>query len=96
MSPVSRADSPSNLSQQAKDGTAQPLTDEGIADGTQQPLDSTKNSYDTIKALDPYHPVSLVMNCENYHFEEYTSGADIILTDVYPIGVNTTWSTKFK
>jgi len=42
-----------------------------------------------IKSLDPYHLISLGLNFENYQFEEYTAGADIILSDTYPIGTNT-------
>jgi hypothetical protein len=38
-------------------------------DGQVQPLNSTKLANDLIKALDPYHPVSLTLNCENYYFE---------------------------
>lgn len=60
-----------------------------------QPLNSTKLAYDLIKSLDPYHPVSLALNCENYYFKEYSSGADIILSDVYPIAVNTSWSVEY-
>ncbi|CAG8976492.1 hypothetical protein HYALB_00005989 [Hymenoscyphus albidus] len=53
-------------------------------------------TYDQIKSLDPYHPVSLCLNCLNYYFKEYTSGADIILADPYPIAVNTSWSTQYN
>ena len=66
-------------------------------DGTSDPLNSTKLAYDQIKTLDPYHPVSLCLNCYNFHFQEYSSGADILLSDVYPIGNNVTnsqpWGT---
>ena len=53
-------------------------------------------SYALIKSLDPYHPVSLCLNCQNYHFQEYSAGADIVLADVYPIGTNTSYSTKYQ
>ena len=59
------------------------------------PLNATKITYDLIKSLDPWHPVSLCLNCHNYYFEEYTSGADIIMTDPYPIAVNTSWSEPY-
>jgi hypothetical protein len=36
------------------------------------------------------------LNCLNYYFEEYTSGADIIMADPYPIGVNTSWSGPYN
>lgn len=65
-------------------------------DGHVDALDATKRAYDQIKSLDPYHPVSLCLNCENYHYEEYSAGADILLSDVYPIGTNTSWSTQYN
>ncbi|KAL9129301.1 MAG: hypothetical protein Q9217_002212 [Psora testacea] len=64
-------------------------------DGHGDPLTSTRDSYNLIKSLDPYHPVSLCLNCENYHFQEYSAGTDIILSDVYPVGTNTSWSSQY-
>ncbi|KAF6220378.1 hypothetical protein HO133_003510 [Letharia lupina] len=64
-------------------------------DGQVDALNAPKRAYDQIKSLDPYHPVSLCLNCENYHYQEYSTGADIILSDVYPIGTNTSWSTQY-
>jgi hypothetical protein len=61
-------------------------------DGAQDPLNGTKIAYDAIKSIDQYHPVSLVLNCKNYYFEEYTSGADILMEDAYPVGINSTFS----
>lgn len=65
-------------------------------DGPGDPLNATRHAYDAIKARDPWHPVSLALNCFNFYFEEYSSGADIVLSDVYPIAVNTSWSTTYK
>lgn len=64
-------------------------------DGQGDPLNATKITYDLIKSLDPWHPVSLCLNCYNFYYEEYSSGADIILSDVYPIAVNTSWSVVY-
>lgn len=64
--------------------------------GQGDPLDAPLKSYDVIKKIDPYHPVSLVLNCANFHYAEYTRGADIILTDPYPIAVNTSWSSRWN
>jgi len=64
-------------------------------DGHGDPLNATKITYDLIKSLDPWHPVSLCLNCYNFYYEEYSSGADIILSDVYPIAVNTSWSEVY-
>ena len=67
-----------------------------ILDGQTDPVGATKTAYDLINALDGYHPVSLVLNCQNFHFQEYTSGADIILADPYPIGNNLEYSEVYK
>lgn len=45
-----------------------------------------------IHNLDPYHPVAVTLNCQDYYFGEYTTGADIIMTDPYPIAINSTFS----
>lgn len=57
------------------------------------PRDAPRKAYERINELDGYHPVSLVLNCQNYFFTEYTHRAvDIILGDPYTIGINATWS----
>ncbi|KAK1761012.1 hypothetical protein QBC47DRAFT_291364 [Echria macrotheca] len=61
-------------------------------DGWQDPFSAPLAAYETIKSLDPYHPVALVLNCQNYYFSEYEKGADILMADVYPIGINATYS----
>ncbi|KAI8621840.1 hypothetical protein BC830DRAFT_1163439 [Chytriomyces sp. MP71] len=45
-----------------------------------------------IRALDPYHPVSLVLNCKSHHLPTYARTVDILMTDVYSVGVNLTFS----
>ncbi|PFH50013.1 hypothetical protein AMATHDRAFT_62037 [Amanita thiersii Skay4041] len=70
-------------------------------DGTSDPLDATLTASNLITSLDGgdgrggagYHPVSLVLNCQDYHYTEYTSGADIVLQDAYMVGNNVTFST---
>lgn len=37
-------------------------------DGTSDPLNATVTTYNLIQELDPYHPVSLVLNCQDYYF----------------------------
>ncbi|KAG0148364.1 hypothetical protein CROQUDRAFT_41600, partial [Cronartium quercuum f. sp. fusiforme G11] len=51
---------------------------------------------------DPYHPVSLVLNCQDYYFKEFTTDLDIVMTGQspyrchvhvcypYPIGLKST------
>jgi len=49
-----------------------------------------KDTYEIIKAVDPYHPVTLVLNCmENpvYSIGDFVDFADIIMADPYPIGL---------
>lgn len=61
-------------------------------DGWSYALNSTSLAYNQLKSLDPYHPVSLVLNCQNFYYPEYAAGADIIFEDAYPVGINATWS----
>lgn len=65
-------------------------------DGWQYALNSTELAYDLLKREDPYHPVGLVLNCENYYFEEYTSGTDYIMEDAYPVGIDPTYSRSWN
>ncbi|OKL57925.1 hypothetical protein UA08_06437 [Talaromyces atroroseus] len=64
-------------------------------DGNQDPLNSTSLAYDTITKLDKYHPIGLALNCQNYYFEDYSAGADYLMEDAYPIGINATFSKKW-
>jgi hypothetical protein len=64
-------------------------------DGTSDPLNATSNAYNLIYDLDGYHPVSLVLNCQDYEFTSYASGADILLQDPYMISNNVTFSTTW-
>lgn len=64
-------------------------------DGWQYNLSSTRIAYDLLKTADPYHPTSLVLSCDNYYFKEYSDGADYVLEDAYPIGLNSTTSRRF-
>lgn len=65
-------------------------------DGPGDPLTATRAAYDLIHELDGYHPVSIALNCADHFFEDYVSGADIILPDIYMIGNNVTFSTKYN
>lgn len=64
-------------------------------DGNVEPINSTRSAYELLKREDPYHPISLVLNCENYYFQEYSSGADFIMEDAYPIGISPNYSRKY-
>jgi hypothetical protein len=61
-------------------------------DGWQDPFSAPVAAQSVLHSLDPYHPVAVVLNCQNYYFGAYTDGADIIMEDVYPIGINSTFS----
>ncbi|KAH8659917.1 hypothetical protein BX600DRAFT_513578 [Xylariales sp. PMI_506] len=63
-------------------------------DGWEYALNSTTLAYDLLAELDKYHPVALVLNCQNYYFPEYTAGADIVMEDAYPVGINATYSYR--
>ncbi|KAK5712957.1 hypothetical protein LTR17_017797 [Elasticomyces elasticus] len=65
-------------------------------DGWQYALNQTRIAYDILKQQDPYHPTALVLNCDNYYFEEYSSGADYIMEDAYPIGIDPIYSRPWN
>ncbi|PWY86781.1 hypothetical protein BO70DRAFT_427783 [Aspergillus heteromorphus CBS 117.55] len=65
-------------------------------DGKSDALNATQIAYAKLKELDPYHPVSLALNCKNFYYTDYAAGADIILSDVYPVATNTSWSTVYE
>ncbi|KAL8800600.1 MAG: hypothetical protein Q9182_005062 [Xanthomendoza sp. 2 TL-2023] len=71
-------------------------TDKMRTDGHEVTPSATSRAYTHIKSLDPYHPISLCLNCQNYHFQAYSAGTDILMTDTYPIGVNTSFSNKYQ
>ncbi|KAI0115525.1 hypothetical protein GGR51DRAFT_410744 [Nemania sp. FL0031] len=61
-------------------------------DGWQVPFDKTPAAQALIHQLDPYHPVAITLNCQDYYFGAYSSGGDILMEDVYPIGINSSFS----
>lgn len=67
-------------------------------DGHVDPLNATSSARSLINSLDGggYHPVSLVLNCKDYYFTEYIDGADVVMQDVYPIGINATFSVVYE
>ena len=65
-------------------------------DGTSDPLDATMKAYDLIYSLDGYHPISLVLNCQDYYWIDYTAGADIVMHDVYMVGNNVSYSNQWN
>ncbi|KAI5481324.1 hypothetical protein MNV49_004946 [Pseudohyphozyma bogoriensis] len=65
-------------------------------DGPGDPLNATRIAYDLINEVDGYHPISLVLNCEDFEWTSYVGGADIVLTDPYPLYVNTTFSSVYN
>ncbi|KAJ3558919.1 hypothetical protein NM688_g643 [Phlebia brevispora] len=64
-------------------------------DGSSDPLNATVLAYNQIYDLDGYHPVSLVLNCQDYYWTEYTAGTDIVMQDTYMIGINVTFSNQW-
>jgi hypothetical protein len=67
-------------------------------DGWGDLSDAASFAYDMIYDMDGYHPVSLVLNCQDYEFEAYTTGTDIVMQDAYVTGINAThsvvWDTE--
>lgn len=64
-------------------------------DGWEYALNSTALAYELLAKEDKYHPVSLVLNCQDFYYGDYSAGADIVLQDTYPIGTNVTYSIPF-
>jgi hypothetical protein len=64
-------------------------------DGTSDPLNATTLAYDLLRSLDPYRSTSLVLNCQDYYWTEYSAGADILMQDVYNIRNNVTFSSEW-
>ncbi|KIJ18327.1 hypothetical protein PAXINDRAFT_110821 [Paxillus involutus ATCC 200175] len=46
--------------------------------------------------MDGCHPVSIVLNCKDYDFTSYVEGADIVVENTYPIGINATFSPVWQ
>ncbi|KIJ18325.1 hypothetical protein PAXINDRAFT_161711 [Paxillus involutus ATCC 200175] len=65
-------------------------------DGNSDPFTAPRNTYDLIYQMDGYHPVSIVLNCEDYDFTSYVEGADIVVENAYPIGINATFSPVWQ
>ncbi|KAI1111735.1 hypothetical protein F5Y14DRAFT_464329 [Nemania sp. NC0429] len=61
-------------------------------DGWQVPFDKTPAAQALIHKLDPYHPVAITLNCQDYYFGAYAAGGDVLMEDVYPIGINASFS----
>lgn len=64
-------------------------------DGKSNPLNATRMGYEQIRSLDKYHPISEALNCKEFYYEFYADGADIIMSDVYPVSTNTSFSTVY-
>ncbi|KAI0407396.1 hypothetical protein F4802DRAFT_20262 [Xylaria palmicola] len=61
-------------------------------DGWQVPFDKTPAAQALLHALDPYHPVAITLNCADFYFGAYAAGGDLLMEDVYPVGINATFS----
>ncbi|KAL8343771.1 hypothetical protein RB601_004336 [Gaeumannomyces tritici] len=63
-------------------------------DGWQHPFAAPARARDVVRALDPYHPVAVTLNCQDYHFGEYAGdgAADVVMEDVYPLIASATFS----
>lgn len=65
-------------------------------DGKGNPLNSTGLARDTLRLIDPYHPSSLALNCDDFYYSDYAAGGEIVISDVYPVSTNTSWSTVYE
>ena len=53
--------------------------------GNKIPTDSLVKIYNMIKAIDPWHPVSVVFTAPYSPAEKYSKGLDIVMADPYPV-----------
>ena len=65
-------------------------------DGSGDPLSAPASTTTYINSLDPYRPSSLVLNCQDYFFTNYSEGTPILMQDTFPIGINATYSTVYN
>lgn len=67
------------------------IADEPDGPGNQTERDALRNrlvqAHDVIHALDPYHPVSLVLNCL-HSAPDYVDAADVLMADPYCVGLH--------
>lgn len=64
-------------------------------DGKQTPPEDLVAARQRLLQIDPYHPVALALNCENWFWANYTAGADILFVDPYPVALNGGWSKEY-
>jgi hypothetical protein len=62
-------------------------------DGSKDPRSAAAAAL--ISFLDPYRPSSLVLNCQDYFFTDYAAGTPVLMQDMYPIGINATFSVRW-
>ncbi|KAJ1557456.1 hypothetical protein HK405_015990, partial [Cladochytrium tenue] len=61
-------------------------------DGTSDPPSAVSAARTLLRDLDAYHPTALVLNCRDFGARHYAAGADVVMADIYPIGINATFS----
>ena len=65
-------------------------------DGSEAPHYAPETAAALINSLDPYRPSSLCLNCQDYLFDRYAAGTPILFLDVYPIGINSSYSVVYN
>ena len=65
-------------------------------DGLEDPFSAPASATTIINSLDSYRPSSLVLNCQDYFFTNYSEATPILMQDAYPIGINATYSTVWN
>ena len=65
-------------------------------DGSHDPHWAPADAATLINSLDPYRPSSLCLNCQDFIFNHYAAGTPILMIDVYPIGINPNYSSRYN
>ena len=65
-------------------------------DGKSWPIAANGQARQAMWDLDPYHPSSLALNCYDFYYSDYGQGGEVIISDVYPISTNTSYSAVYE
>ncbi len=65
------------------------------ADGAGHPFSAPEDADLFISGFEPYRPSAHCLNCQDFWFSNYAAGTPILMPDVYPIGINATYSPVY-
>jgi len=66
------------------------------ADGAENRRSAPETADLFISGFEPYRPSAECLNCQDFWFSYYAAGTPILMPDVYPIGINATYSSVYN